>query len=537
MEKDEEAIEQEDKSTTRVHFAGCADKAGKVIEALRMLQPVLEGAIKDGNGEVAELVRRRVEQLLKRLGSLTIDDPPGIDGLEVTIDDAEVTEEQRERPIPLDPGKHRVHAEGKVEGADATFDEIVTIAEGERRTVMIALKPSAPEFLSPGQLACMQLAKTQEEVFHCLPGKDRPLVVTVALEMSMYEDTFAVRILNPAIRASIASPTKGWNVDASYLVDFVSAASPDIVSTASPRGSDTRQAVSVGGGYKPGTLGAQVGGAFSTEADYIARSLDVAVLGDMKEKTVTPRLGYSYSNDTNARGGTPHDVFSHTVIGNEIDLSTSFVLSPRTLVVAGASGRFERGDQSKPYRLIPMFAPGVEVGRGASTDLVNASRLSVRPYEQLPLARDRYTIMGRLNHRFTHATLRLDERLYDDSWHILSTSTDLRLLFDIGERFTVGPHGRFHLQTGANFDQRVYHAETSPQLVLPTYRTTDRELSPLVSVTGGLSAWLRITDARKGPGFTIYASGDCLHSVYFDSLYATERTAGYGTIGLEAEFE
>ena len=537
MEKDEDSLEHEDRSTTRVHFAGCADRAGKVIAALRMLQPVLEDAIKKNNGEIAELVRRRVAQLLKRLGAVTITEPPGLD-LEVTIDEAPATAAQLEKPIALDPGKHRVHAEGLLEGSKATFDEVITLAEGERTTVAIALKPSASEFLTPGQLVCMQLAKTQEDVFLCLPGKGRPLVVTVALEMSAYMDTFAVRILNPAIKASIASPTKGWNVNASYLVDFVSAASPDIVSTASPHGADTRHAVNVSGGYKPGTFGAQAGGAFSTESDYISRSFDVAVLADLDEKRITPRIGYAYTNDTVGRGGTPYDVFSHLVTAHEVNLSTSFILSPRTLVVAGVNGAFERGDPSKPYRLIPMFAAGVEVPRGATVDEVNAKRLSVRPYEQLPLDRDRYSIAARLNHRFAHATLRIDERLYDDSWHILSTSTDVRLLFDLSERVTAGPHARFHIQNGASFHQRVYHADTSPVLVVPTFRTTDRELSPLMSMTGGLAAWWKITDPKKkGPGFLIYASADILHSVYFDSIYATERNAGYGTLGVEAEFE
>ena len=113
----------------------------------------------------------------------------------------------------------------------------------------------------------------------------------------------------------------------------------------------------------------------------------------------------------------------------------------------------------------------------------------------------------------------------------------MRFLFDFGTRLTAGPHVRFHAQTGAVFHQRVYHAETTPNVVVPIFRTTDRELSPLASTTAGLAAWWKIADARKGIGWMVYASGDALYSIYFDSIFATNRLAGYGTLGIEAEFE
>jgi hypothetical protein len=537
IEKDQASLGLEEKLATRVHLVDCADHAGKVLLALRTLQPVLDSAVQTGNDELAELSRLRTEKLLRRLGALTIMPPPvAVPDLAVAFDDKVVPPPALGKPITVDPGKHRVHAEGTLEGTRASFDEVVTICDGERSTVAITLRPSAPEFLTPGQLECLTTAKSQEEVLHCLPEKNKPLVARVAIEGSTYEDTFAVTILSPAIHGSLMSPTKGWNVNASYLADFVTAASPDFVSTASPHGADTRQAASIGGGYKPGAYGASIGGAYSTEADYVSRSGYVALLGDFWEKRITPRVSYAFTYDTISRGGTPVDVFHNTLTSHEATASSSFITSPTTIVVAGVSASFERGDQSKPYRLIPMFAPGVEVPKGASVDLVNATRLPIRPYEQLPLARDRFAASGILNHRFNKWTLRLDERLYDDSWEIRASSTDVRALFDIGSRIIAGPHVRFHAQTGAVFHQLVYHATETPMAV-PIYRTTDRELTPLVSTTGGLSAWWHVVEAGPGIGWTVYASGDALYSRYFDSLYVTERWAGYGTIGVEAEIE
>ena len=55
----------------------------------------------------------------------------------------------------------------------------------------------------------------------------------------------------------IASPTSGWNVGGNFLLDAVSAASPDIVSTASPPFEEFRYGGGLTGGYKPGLFGAQ----------------------------------------------------------------------------------------------------------------------------------------------------------------------------------------------------------------------------------------------------------------------------------------
>lgn len=537
VEKDTAAIALEDRASTRVHLAGCAERAGKVLDALEQLRVVLDNALAARDAQLAALVQRRVEQLMKRVGSIVVDAPSDSSELEVTVDEVAVDPEKYGKPIALDPGKHRVHAEGLLDGVPSVFDDVETVGDGERVTVPIVLRPRASEFLTPGQLACMQIAKSDSEVMRCLPAKTKPLIARVAVEVSGYADSLSVLVLDPAVRASIASPTAGWSLGASYLVDVISAASPDFVSTASPRGHDTRHAVSLNGGYKPGRFGVEATGGYSTEADYVSRSGGLAVLADMFDKTVTPRLAWNVGYDTIGRGGTSFDVFHHGLLTNEGSLGASFVLSPRSVFVAGASAGFERGDPSKPYRLIPMFARGVQVPAGASADEVNAKRLAVRPYEQLPLQRDRLALTLRLVQRLGPSTLRLEERVYADSWQNRASTSDARLLVDVSPRFTVGPHGRFHVQTGATFFQRVYHADTEPVVTVPAFRTTDRELGPLWSVTGGASAWWKLSPEGDGIGWTLYASGDALYSQYRESIYVSSRLAGYGTLGIEAVFE
>jgi hypothetical protein len=538
IDKDRAAIERDPKPTTRVHLAGCADRTNQVLLALEQLRIVLDDAIASDDAELAELARERVIQLLKRLAAITLDPPPQAADLVVRVDGTVLAPEQLGRPLAVNPGAHRIHAEGVLDGVLAVYDEIASLADGERRTIEIALAPRAAEHLTPGQIACMQEAKTDQEAFRCLPAQNKPLVVRAAAEMSIYRDSFDVTVLNPLVRANVASPTKGWTVGASYLVDIISAASPDFVSTASPTGHDTRHAALVNGSYKPGRFGAEAEAGISTEADYLSKNAGLAVLGDFFDKRVTPRLAWNLSYDWIGRGGTPYDVFHHTFVTNEGQLGSSFVLSPRTVVVVGVTAGFERGDQSKPYRLIPMFAAGVDVPAGASADVVNAVRLPVRPYEQLPLERDRTAIGLRLIRRIGQTTLRLDERLYDDTWQNRATTTDARWLIDASSRVTVGPHVRFHWQTGTSFFERVYHAELAPSVVVPSFRTTDRELGPFYAFTGGGSVWWKLSTEDEGSiGWLLYASGDVLHDVYTNSLYVGSRTAGYGTVGIEAVFE
>mgnify|MGYP000146666006 CR=1 FL=1 len=263
----------------------------------------------------------------------------------------------------------------------------------------------------------------------------------------------------------------------------------------------------------------------------------------LRDKLLTPRLAYSYSHDTIGRSTTPFSVFSHTLETHNVEAGLTMVLSPRTLLLVSATAQFERGDQSKPYRYIPLFDPSL-VGRipvGATIDLVNRTRLPLRPIEQLPTERDRYAVGVRLAHRISSlgATLRLDERLYFDTWATKATTTDGRLVVDAGRRIRVWPHARFNAQTGTSFYQLAYAAVLNQDgsISVPLYRTTDRELSPLITLTGGAGIRVGLThpDAKAQVGLTL--QGDVMYTRFLNALYETSRTAVYGTFGMDAEFD
>jgi hypothetical protein len=540
IEHDKKSLELEEQPRTRLHLSSCEARSAHLIDALQDAQKALEDGLKRRDPAVMKAARERVEGLLRRIPHVTFAPSPGLDDLQVTFDDRPVPPNALTKRFSIDPGDHKVHAEATQNGIPLSLDQSYQVGEAQLLTVPLVLKSQAPEYLTPGQLKCMLGAKSQDEILKCLPQKSKPLVVKAGTQLSGYSDTTNVEVWSPEIDVNVSSPTQGWNAGGHFLVDVVTAASPDIVSEASPPYHEQRYSGGLDGGYKYKTYAAQAQVNYSSEPDYISRGGGLALTADLDEKLVTPRLAANYNHDSIGRG--PNN-FIHTLDTTEFEAGVTFVVSPTSLLLVSVTAQFENGDQSKPYRYVPMFdpvnvAPFIPVG--ASPDLVNRVRLPFRPTEQLPLFRNRYAVGARFAHRFPGATLRIEQRLYSDSWQLKATTTDGRFIFDLGRHFEIWPHARFNAQTGANFYQLAYSATVDPntaQLVVPLYRTTDRELSPLVSLTGGGGLHWLISDPEAKTQYGLSVQADTLYAKYFDSLYITQRTAVYGTVGFDAEFE
>ena len=132
----------------------------------------------------------------------------------------------------------------------------------------------------------------------------------------MYTDTDHVSVFTPSLTVEAADATKGWSARANYLVDAVSGASVDIVSTASPHWTEARQAGGAEASYKPGDLGFTGAGSFSSEPDYLAWAAGGTAMLDVDQKNFTLLAGYAYGHDTIGRSGTPFSVFSRSLSRN-----------------------------------------------------------------------------------------------------------------------------------------------------------------------------------------------------------------------------
>lgn len=372
---------------------------------------------------------------------------------------------------------------------------------------------------------------------HVEPDLEDPSRKSASFEMGAYSDSDHVTILTPAITGTIENVVDGATLSGSYLVDVVSAASVDIVATASQRWHEVRQAGTLNGQYKPHDLGIGISASVSDEPDYLSYGASGNLSYDLDEKNTSLFFGYGYSHDTAGRGGTSFATFARSLQRGSFLLGFDQVMGPSTLASLSFTAIIENGDQSKPYRYIPMFtaAEAAAVPAGASIDYVNSHRLPERPLEQLPLARRRFALGGSLAQRFDESTFRGNERLYIDNWGVKASTTDARWSFDVASRLRLWPHGRFHVQSGTSFWQRAYVDGASDGLTLPEFRTGDRELGPLWAVTGGGGAQIFLGGAPHPRLFGLVIEADYVYTSYSDALYISSRSGVLGTITFQVE--
>ncbi len=372
-------------------------------------------------------------------------------------------------------------------------------------------------------------------------SKKSNLVARASSEVSFYSDSEAVTVVTPTVGVSVENPLSEWSVGGHYLVDAVSAASVDIVATASQRWREVRQAGDANAAYKIGSVGLGASGSFSVEPDYVGWGAGATGSVDLFQKNATLLFGYSFGHDVRGRGGTPFSVFSRLTLTHSFNGALTVLVNRDTIFSFVADAIYEDGDTSKPYRYIPMFTPGeaVAVPVGASIDYVNAHRLDMRPLEQLPTQRFRYAGTVRLAHRFSASTLRISERFYRDTWGLTASSTDVRYIIDAGSRVSLWPHARLHLQTPVSFWQRAYSAvQTSGgEWAVPALRTGDRELGPLRGLTGGGGIQIRIGPDASPADLTLNLQGEAVWTTYLNDIYISNRVSGLGVIAMEAVFE
>jgi hypothetical protein len=363
-----------------------------------------------------------------------------------------------------------------------------------------------------------------------------PLASDTQAEFAVYQDTDAVTVLTPALVSEVRHSRSGWSASGSYLVDIVSAASVDVVSTASPSWQEVRTAGSIGATYRPGALGAGASASFSLEPDYLSYAASLLGIAEVARKMATLELVASYERAIAGRKDTPFSIYSLVLNRYAVTASTELVTDRATTFTPLLDVIYESGRQEKPYRYLPLFAPDVvpRVPRGASPELVNQVRLPPRVAEHVPDERTRIALSGRLAHRFKHSTLLVFDRLYFDDWGLLASTTDARYVFELGSRWSFWPYARAHVQSGVSFWRRAYVGSIDGREV-PTFRTGDRELGPLWSATLGPGARWNFGSAEAGD-FSALLELEGTYTRFSDALYTQQRWAGFASAQVEMSF-
>jgi hypothetical protein len=361
--------------------------------------------------------------------------------------------------------------------------------------------------------------------------------VRASTEVSAYTDSDAVHVLSPTVAGAVTDDVAGWSIGGSYLVDAVSAASVDIVSTASGHWVERRHVGSGSASFKAGIAEVALSGGFSREPDYLSLGGGGVISLELADKNVMPFVGGSYGHDLVGRTGDPADAWQEL---NKVSLKAgvTFVVNRSTIASLSFDEILERGYLAKPYRYLPVVAPGMaaEIPAGASIDLVK----SVNEYsvgENVPTERNRSAVAGRLAYRSASATFRGDQRVYHDNWGLWASTTDLHEYVDVGSRVLVWPHVRAHFQRGVVFWRRIVEQipNASGPPGIPTYRAGDRELGPLYTLTAGFGLKVRLNGDAHAPWMLTFQL-DGIYTRYLDAVYISQRRAMFGALGLEATF-
>jgi hypothetical protein len=531
------SLEIERRIGTRSVLARCLEADDRWTDAIEQYQALARAAPKIGQYTVGRKAAVRAATLQRRMPAVIIPPPDDVEDLVVKLDGTELPSVILGSEIPIDPGEHTIVASGTGDGVPLGFEQTVDIEPGKTVTLLLTMTPGNPDPETRTLLKCLAAGNSPEECLSKASKAASDYTFKVGSELSVYHDDMAVDVATPAVNFGIEHVTGGWGLGGSFLVDVVTAASTDIIATASPRWRERRIAGGVNGHIKTGDWDFALSSNLSHEPDYLATSVGATATVELAQKTVVPSLGLEYSRDENGKKGIPFgDYFPIDRIA--VNSSLGLVLSKATFGSLSFTYVYEDGDSSKRYRYIPLFAANVAAGvqPGLVVDAVNFFREPERPLEQLPLLRHRFGVAGSLAHRYSSSTLRASLRLYGDTWGTKAGTADARYLYDIVKELRIWPHLRVHAQTAANFYELAYTVRVNPDgsVAIPAIRTGDRELGPILAGTvGGGARW----DFGERRAFGLTLTGDFVYTRFLDHLFVKQRLGYFAAVGFDAEFE
>jgi len=292
---------------------------------------------------------------------------------------------------------------------------------------------------------------------------------------------------------------KSVSLVGNYYVDYVSSASIDVVTTASPY-TEEREQYSLGMDYLRGNTTMRVNYISSTESDFDSTTYAFSVSQDMFGDLTTLTLGYAYGEDVVGRSDDL--TFSRDNRRQIYSVGVSQILTRNLITALNFETATDEGFLNNPYRSVRYFDPNVASGFSFEPELYPATRTS-----NAVGVRARYFLPYR-------AAVELEYRFFTDTWDILGNTVALTYVHPWGP-FTFTVKGRYHDQTGAHFYRDLF-----PRSQATNFRGRDKELSDLTSYSLKLKASYQFVDENKGWSFvkkaTVTASLDMLSIDYHD---------------------
>ncbi len=298
------------------------------------------------------------------------------------------------------------------------------------------------------------------------------------------------------VRKKVASNV---SVVGNYYVDFVSSASIDVVTQASPY-EEERTQWSVGADYLRGNTTLRANYVTSEENDYDAETVAFSVSQDMFGQLTTLNLSYAYGDDLVRRVDDP--LFERELKRQQYGVGITQILTKNLIAALNFQTTTEEGFLNNPYRSVRYADPTVARGFSFEPELYpntrTANALGIRARYFLPY----------------RAAIEGEYRYFIDTWDIQGHTGSLTYVHPWRD-FVFETKVRVHQQTGAAF-----YSDLFPRSEATNFRGRDKELSPLTSYTLRLKASYNFIDENTGWGMikkaTVSGSFDYMHIQYDD---------------------
>ena len=291
--------------------------------------------------------------------------------------------------------------------------------------------------------------------------------------------------------------TQNTSFVANHYLDYVSSASIDVVTTASPY-NEEREQYSVGMDYLRGNTMMSVNYISSVESDFDASTYAFSVSQDMFGDLTTLSLTYAYGEDI--VGMSTDDTFMREARRQQYGIGLTQIISRNLIMALNVQANTDEGYLNNPYRTVRYLDPGSALGYSYEQELYPNTRTS-----NAVGIRARYFLPYR-------AAIEGEYRFYVDTWDIQGHTASVTYVHP-WNNWTFEIKGRFHDQTSAHFFRDVF-----PRAQATNFRGRDKELSALTSQTLRLKASYQFIDENRGWGMfkkaSVSASIDMLRVDY-----------------------
>jgi hypothetical protein len=268
----------------------------------------------------------------------------------------------------------------------------------------------------------------------------------------------------------LAAPIgRDWGLEATATVDHVSGATPRYHSNVSGASTmdDERKAgdLKVTRYFQRASL--SLGGAYSTEHDYLSRAFSLAGTLASDDNNTTWNAGFGHAGDKidPTDGGYDGNVVDQRKRTNDFIVGVTQAVTGDDLVQANLTHSRSTGYLNDPYKA-----------------------LDARPSERRQTA-----LLLRWNHHFAGdgSTLRSSYRAYNDSWQVKASTLQLEWVKPVGGGVSLTPLLRYYTQSAASFyADPVYDTMLGAPFPVGwdanAYNSLDQRLSAFGAFTLGL---------------------------------------------------